>query len=238
MIASARPPPPPRVTEKKAMDPNREIRTMILLSLPYPPLPVLATRVERDDGRLHEDEVTTSHTFIAQGLQEATARNDPAFNAVRRERQQKVFQDFLHAMATEGFACDVERLYSIYCRFSLEQIASYFPPGHPIDIRFQPLSYIARNDKSHAKMAEYMAGQSLFYEDSPAITREQYLAQDFATMLLACRDRLGHVMTEDERARLDSAEPDPTPDPSQLATPLARCNSDITGPTPCEPAPA
>lgn len=215
-------------------DPNREIRTMILLSLPYPPIPVLATRVEQDDGRLHDDEVTTSHTFIAQGLHEATARNDTAYNKERKKRQKKVFQDFLHSMATEGFSCDrVEQLYDIYCRFSVAHIATYFPPGHPIDIRFQPLSYVVRNDKCHTKMAEYMAAQSLFYEDSPPITRAQYLQQDFATMLLACRDRLGHVMTEEERARVDSELS--TQNPSY--GPVTRCDSDV-GPNRCAPAPA
>jgi hypothetical protein len=201
-------------------DPNREIRTMILLTLPYPPLPVLAARTELDDGRLHEDEVTTSHTFIAQGLQEAMARNDRSYNRDRKRRQQKVFQDFLHAMATEGFACDDERLYQIYCRFSMGHLATYFPPFHPIDVRFQPLSYIVRNDKCHDKMAEYMAAQSLFYEDQPPVTREQYLALSFPEMLRASRDRIGHVMTAEERARLEQTNSDPR------AQSLTRCDSE------------
>ena len=223
--------PPVRTTGMADCDSNREIRTMILLTLPYPPLPVLATRVERDDGRLLDDEVTTSHSLIAQGIYEATARNDAAVNKERMKRQQEVFQRFLHAMATEGFACDVERLYGIYCQFSLDQIATYFPPGHPIDIRFHSLSYATRGDKCHAKMAEYMAAQSLFFEDTPPVTREQYLGQDFSAMLLTCRDRLGHVMTDQERARLDSETS--APDPS--ASLLGRCDSDTGGPR-CDPA--
>lgn len=203
-------------------DPNREVRTMILLTLPYPPMPVLATHVEADDGRLHDDEVTTSHTFIAKGLEEAMARNDKSYNRERKKRQQKVFQDFLHVMANEGFACDPERLYLIYCRFSLGHIATYFPPMHPVDIRFQPYGYVTKNDKCHRKMAEYMAGQSLFYEDPVPITREQYLDCTFNEMLLACRDRLGHVMTAEERARLDSESSSPAQGP------LTRCDSDIT----------
>lgn len=214
-------------------DPNREIRTMILLTLPYPPLPVIATRVEQDDGRLLDDEVTTSHTFIAQGLCDATARNDQPSNKERKKRQKQVFQEFLHAMATEGFSCDIGRLYDIYCRFSIGHIATYLPPEHPIDIRFQPVSYVVRGDKCHAKMAEYMAAQSLFYEDIPPVTRDQYLTQDFTTMLLACRDRLGHVMTDEERARLESESSAPDPSPPTLT----RCDSDV-GPTRCAPAPA
>lgn len=187
-------------------DPNREIRTMILLTLPYPPLPVLATRVDADDHRLQDDEVITSHTLIAQGLQDSMARNDHATNMERQKRQQTVMQSFLHAMATEGFFCDVERLYLLYCRYTLEHIATYFPPGHPLDIRFHPLFYATKGDKIHAKMAEYMAGQSLFFEDLSPIAREQYLHYEYPEMLLAARDRIGHVMTDEERARLTKTE--------------------------------
>jgi hypothetical protein len=188
-------------------DPNREMRTMVLLTLPYPPLPVLATQVDTEDGRLLDDDrVITSHTLIAQGLNDCMARGDQAFNQERMKRQQTVMQSFLHAMATEGFFCDVERLYLIYCRSTLEHISTYFPTGHPIDIRFHPLSYSVKGDAAHAKMAEYMAAQSLFFEDPSPITREQYLCYTFPEMLLAARDRIGHVMTDEERARLRAAE--------------------------------
>ncbi len=39
---------------------------MVLLTLPYPPLPILAARVDLDDGRLADDTVINSHTLIAQ----------------------------------------------------------------------------------------------------------------------------------------------------------------------------
>ena len=188
-------------------DPNREIRAMVLLSLPYPPLPVLVTRVDVDDGRLQEDDrVITSHTLIAQGLQDCMARNDHAVNLQRQKRQQTVMQSFLHAMATEGFFCSPDALYQLYCRSTLEHIATYFPVGHPLDIRFHPLTYAVKGDPVHAKMAEYMAGQSLFYEDSPPVPREAYLQLSFPDMLRACRDRLGHTMTAEERARLDAEQ--------------------------------
>ena len=187
-------------------DPNGEMRAMILLTLPYPPLPILAARVEHDDGRLHDDDVITSHTLIARGLEEAVARNSRSDNQERQARQIDVFRRFLHAMGTEGFSCEPERLYLIYCRFTLEHIMTYFPPGHPVDIRFEPLSSITKGDKAHSKMAEYMASQSVYHEDPVQIRRYEYIRQDFTEMLQACRDRLGHVMTEEERARLDSIE--------------------------------
>lgn len=190
-------------------DPNRELRAMVLVALPYPPLPVLASRVDRDDHRLQDDASTrlTSHALISHGLNEAIARNRPEENADRKNRQLDVFQRFLHAMATEGFFMQSpEPLYQLYCRFTLEHISTYFPPGHPIDVRFQPLASITRGDPFHGKMAEYMAAQSLMQEDPVPTTREQYLLQDYAQMLFAVRDRLGHVMTLEERARLAESE--------------------------------
>jgi hypothetical protein len=187
-------------------EPTRaEIRAMVLLTLPFPPLPVSVTRVELDDERLHDDGETTSHTIIARGLDEAMARNRPEENKARRARQIDVFRRFLHAMAADGFSCTDGRLHEIYCMASLNHISTYFPPGHPIDIRFVPLPSICKGDKAHSKMAEYMASQSVYYEDAARIRRDQYVQQDFATMLRACRDRLGHIMTEDERTNVDRA---------------------------------
>ena len=61
-------------------DSDREIRAMVLLTLPYPPLPLLAARIEKDDGRLQDDGVTTSHTLLAKALADCAWRNDAAEN--------------------------------------------------------------------------------------------------------------------------------------------------------------
>ena len=192
----------------RTSDELREMRTMVLLSLPYPPLPILAARLEDGDGRLLDDDVTTSHTLIAKALNESAARNDPDITQRRLHRQRAVLQQFLHAMATEGFFCDPELLYLLYCRYTLDHIATYFPPGHPLDIRFQPLSYIVKNDKAHRKLAEYLAAQSILYEDPAPITRAQYLLYEPHELFRAVRDRLGHAMTDEERARVQQPAED------------------------------
>jgi hypothetical protein len=188
---------------------SEEIRAMVLLTLPYPPLPVLITRIETDDERLYEDErsLTTTHTLIAKGLTECMARNDQSDNEERSLRQKRVFQEFLHTMAQEGFATtDPEKLYLIYCRYSLQHIATYFPPGHPVDFRIPPLSHITRRDKVHTKLAEYMAAQSVFFEDQPRIPRDDFLNLEPSELLFQLRARLGHVMTEEERIRAGALE--------------------------------
>lgn len=187
-----------------------EIRSMILLSLPYPPLPVMAARIEADDGRILNtgpDAVTTTHTLIAKGMTECLSRDDPAANAERRQRQTRVLQTFLYAMATEGFfTTDPDRLYAIYCRFSMDHIATYLPPGHPVDFRIPPLSYLTRGDRLHTRLADYMAAQSILFEDQPPISRAQYLLREPRDLLFDLRARLGHVMTLEERARAEAIE--------------------------------
>ncbi len=185
-----------------AEDPNRELRAMILVSTPYPPLPVVVVRFGLDDHRLLDEQMVTSHTLFAKAFDEAIMRNRPEENAARKARQLDVLQRFLHAIATVGFFCGPEQLYQLYCRFTLDHLATYFPEGHPLDVRFQPLSSVTRGDACHAKMAEYMASQSVFHEDPVQVHRYQYMEQDYIQMLLACRDRLGHAMTDEERARV------------------------------------
>jgi hypothetical protein len=52
-------------------------------------------------------------------------------------------------------------------------------------------------------MAEYAASQSIYFQDPTPITREHYLKQDYHELLAISRDRLGHCMTDDERAELN-----------------------------------
>lgn len=190
---------------------SAEIRAMVLLSLPYPPLPVMAARIEADDARIIDTGgaagTTTTHTLIAKGMTECMTRDDPAANAERRQRQVRVLQTFLYAMASEGFATtDPDRLYEIYCRFSMDHIATYLPPGHPVDFRIPPLSSIARGDRVHTRLVEYMAAQSVLFEDQPPVPRSKYLLREPADLLFALRARLGHVMTLEERARAEAIE--------------------------------
>lgn len=185
-----------------AEDPNRELRAMILVSTPYPPLPVLVARFEIDDHRLLDNQMVTSHCLLGKAFDEAILRNRHEENANRRMRQIDVLQRFLHAMGTDGFFGGPERVYHIYCQFTLEHLATYFPPGHPLDLRFQPLSTITKGDSCHSKMAEYMASQTVFHEDPEPKYRHHFINQDYSEMLLACRDRLGRALTEEEKALL------------------------------------
>ena len=186
------------------MDPFlSEVRAMILLSLPYPPLPVTAGRVEADEARVKGETVTTPHTFLARCLHGAVERCDQSADKERRERQQEVMQRFLHQMGTVGFFEGPETVYSIYCQSTLEHIQTYFRPGHNLDLRFRPLDSVSRGDRVHKKMAEYLAAQSILFEDPVPLGIAHYEQLEYPAQLLQARDRLGHAMTSEERARVE-----------------------------------
>ena len=185
-------------------DPLRETRCMVLLTLPFPPLPVSVARLEHEDSTVVNDAeaLATTHTLLALCLNQAVAQNDPRRNEERRGRQIKVLQAFLHDMAETGFDLDEEALYQFYCKHSLLHMATYFPEGAPPEVRFKPYHLISTGDPAYSKMVEYMAAQAIIFQDAQPKTREHYEGQSFVELLRQARERLGHVMTDEERERV------------------------------------
>ena len=179
-------------------DPLRETRTMVLASIPYPPLPIEVDAVEANANQVTGEKKTiSSHDIIAQCLNAAVLRNDQGDNATRRANQENTIREFLFTLANEGFEAEAEKMYDIYCKFTHKHIMTY--TKRDPQIRFQPFSYVSKGDPIHAKMAEYMAGQSIVFEDSPIVPRSEYLKKSYGSLLLMARDRWGHVATEEER---------------------------------------
>jgi len=198
-----------------AQDPLREIRTMILLSLPYPPLPIRVDRVEADANLISTDDATTTtHSLLAICLNAAVSRNNIKENTERKLKAETIFQKLLHDMATRGFDASDAELYTIYCRNSLNHIAAYFPNTPPPQIEFRPLHYITTGDATHAKMCEYMAGQSVLFDDNPVKTAQDFAHKSYADLLRMLRDRLGHIMTVEEQAQAELKEQQRVTDPA------------------------
>lgn len=185
------------------MDTLRETRAMVLLSLPYPPLPVRVSGVDPLElSAPGEERQTTTHTLIARCLNEAVLKADPERNARRRERQTDVFRRFLYALATEGFDMDPPALYLLYSRFTIEQIGTYFEEGERMpEVVFGALEDAPKGSPAHTKLCEYMAAQSVLFGDSPPLDRRHYAQKTFGSLLLMARDRIGHKMSEEEHAR-------------------------------------
>ena len=175
------------------VDDLREMRTMVVMSLPYPPLPV---RVEsRDPLELSapgEDRTTTTHTLISRCLNEAVERNDAAANGRREKAQMFVFQKFMHALGCGGFDMKARALFELYCRSAREHIETYFEGPKP-PIEFAELDSIKIGDGVHRKMCEWMAAQSILFQEKPARDRKYYEKKSYGSLLLMARARLGHM---------------------------------------------
>lgn len=185
------------------VDSLREIRTMVLLSLPYPPLPVYVRSADplelSAQGELTE---TTTHTLLARCLNAEAERNDPERNARRKKRQTEVFQAFIQDMALRGFYMEAPELFELYCEHSKHYLHTYFEDGElRMDVSFARLEDAPKGSKTHAKMCEYMAAQSVLFQDTPPKTRAFYERKGYGSLLLMVRDRIGHKMTEEEHAR-------------------------------------
>jgi hypothetical protein len=202
-----------------AVDSLRETRTMVLLSLPYPPLPVYVRTADplelSAQGELTE---TTTHCLLARCLNAEAERGDQERNARRRKRQTAVFQQFIQDLAVRGFDMDAPALFEFYCEHSKRYLHTYFEEGElQMDVMFARLEDAAVGSKTHAKMCEYMAAQSILFKDEPPKTRAFYERKRFGSLLLMTRDRIGHKMTEEEHARAveimkeeDAQQPSPT----------------------------
>jgi hypothetical protein len=166
------------------MDGNRELRAMILCTLPYPPLPVTAKRFE--DNKLGDTAVISSHDIISNLLEAACVKNKTGENSDRLGRQQAIMQDLLRELQDTQ---EPEKLYNIYCRQTAAHISSYYPVGAAPELRFMPIDYCCRGDTVHTHLCQYMAAQSIWMQD----TKERKWNQiDLPALLVLTRERWVH----------------------------------------------
>ena len=176
---------------------------MVLLSLPFPPLPVYVRAVDALElsaqGEMTE---TTTHTLLARCMDAEAGRGDQERNARRRKRQTEAFQKFVQDLALRGFDMEPPELFEFYCEHSRTYLHTYFEEGElRMDVMFARLEDAVKGSKPHTKLSEYCAAQSILFKDEPPKTRAFYERKGFGSLLLISRDRLGHKMTEEEHAR-------------------------------------
>jgi hypothetical protein len=113
-----------------------------------------------------------------------------------------VFQGFIKDMGLRGFDMEAPELFELYCEHSKQHLLTYFEDGElRMDVSFARLEDAPKGSKTHAKMCEYMAAQSVLFQDTPPKTRVFYERKGYGSLLLMARDRIGHKMTEEEHAR-------------------------------------
>ena len=119
-------------------DAFRELRSMILLELCCPPLPVMAMREETG-----EQTVTNTHDMMSVFMIAAFRRQDGNENQKRR-----VTQTHLDSAYQAGLECctTFKQAYALMASFMTEYLATYILPGSGYtkqDIRILPEDYIS-----------------------------------------------------------------------------------------------
>lgn len=167
-------------------DAFREQRTMLLVAQIFPPLPVMVGKVSEDCNMVDYETVTNSHALLARCIDECAARNDEKRNKIRKEKQIRVFREFMEMLAKTGFWLEGRALYDVYCEFSYRHISSYFDT--PPEVKFMPYEYMSVGDKTHAKLCEYFRGQGILFQEknTPDVSNKP-----LGEILLLLRDRLG-----------------------------------------------
>lgn len=147
------------------MDTYREVRSMILVALPCPPLPVIACRpVDGESSFVAEQYVISdSHDLLAHLLNIRAAclqtQVDTERELLQRQACDKLVQEFDKWAANKpasadpyGYLPPVETSYSFFCHFIREYVATFTRCKGLPDIRMPNVADIGR-EHSVAKNA-------------------------------------------------------------------------------------
>lgn len=166
------------------MDTNRELRSMIFSTIHLPPLPAIVSRLDRDDNAVIDDEATeSSHSIIGSMMEWAAMANNEKANSQRLLAQTELlnrFKDELSNMDLE--TCSREALFDFYSNHTRQWLNTYSTVGNML--RFKPLHYVARNDKTHKNMMGYTKAQYRLY--TGRAPENGTLEDDYSDLLRLC----------------------------------------------------
>jgi hypothetical protein len=139
------------------MDAFMELRSMILLELACPPLPMMAVRQETGEQTL-----TNTHDLMSVFLLAAFRRQDKAENARRRTKQINLTRLYMQGLE---HCRSFNQTYFLMASFITEYLATYLLPGCGFtrnDIRVLPVDYISAglrdNIRSYCRGMRTVAG--------------------------------------------------------------------------------
>ena len=148
-------------------DGNREIRSMVMVSFPIPPLPLIVCKEMEDElSFVHADHaVTSSHDLVAHLINVTCVVASSAVNAQRMKRQKEIMDSFFDKIDShrEEVNHSEEWCYKAATEFTRIYTASYMQKSTDVDMRFVPASEIDRNHKVFRKMIEFQKAQDILY---------------------------------------------------------------------------
>lgn len=105
-------------------DTSREIRSILMVLFPCPPLPMIGGRIDGSPA------IFSSHDLLAKLIDEVAQRNDQRSNEKRKEMQESLTRAYLRFLEEK----DEEEHWEVMCNFTRLYMNSYFP-GAIRDVR-------------------------------------------------------------------------------------------------------
>ncbi len=160
-------------------DGMREIRAMIVASLPCPPMPIMASKESAEDAGFYESKCCSSHDLLAHLMNIACTTATDKQNLARAHRQAKIqaeLFDKVDAWKAENHQQSLppaEWSYQVMGEFTRKYVQSYMAdPARDQDVRFLPLVDIDRTHAVHVKALEFQRAQDLLYGRCGMIARD------------------------------------------------------------------
>jgi hypothetical protein len=188
-------------------DETAEMRAMILVALPFPPMPVYASKLEADSSQVAQDRVIISSHDVLSNLLLSAMHGRMNSHTERRERQRMVLKSFLKVLLTQENP-SVADLHQLYCTATRLHIGTFFAKDKAPPIEFVPLSNAApRGCVVHQQMCDYMAGQARLLEESGRLCAQDWHDLEYPYMLHLCARRLAtEHMSVNADADVDDSE--------------------------------
>jgi hypothetical protein len=146
-------------------DGNREIRAMIMASLPFPPMPMLASRQLADESSFVDpsstNSVINSHDLIAHLMNICCCYCKD--NDARKQRQLDL-QDEMFSRIENVDLSSMDAVYALMGEFTRRYIQLYLPdPEKPQDVRFVSWRDVDQDHVVCRKALEFQRAQDVLY---------------------------------------------------------------------------
>lgn len=170
----------------------REIRAMIVASLPCPPMPVMASREIEDEASftITQTSCCSSHDLLAHLMNVASTVATDEHNrrraALQNEAMSELFDTvdaWIGAQTTKTRLPPAQWSYDLFATFTRKYIQSFMPdPTRAQDIRMLPFEDIDRTHRIHAKALQFQKAQDILYGDECKL---QFRMRSYETMSYA-----------------------------------------------------
>lgn len=191
-------------------DGMREIRAMVVASLPCPPMPVMVSRELEDEASFTSIDASccSSHDIMAHLMNLACTVATEDHNRRRAELQHEAMTELFDAVdewigaQTTGSRArlpPVKWSYDLFATFTRRYIQSFMPdPTRTQDIRMLPIESIDRTHRVHAKALQFQRAQDILYGEEckqqfRCLLRCSYEAMSYAELVQLSMARIIHA---------------------------------------------